>query len=626
MDVLNYLKQILSPKHTTYKRRLESDYFEPPVEAKIRKKFAMGNMLSNSDGNPKPIRAATSAPLRRSVFLDPIKTKFDYSQVEAPIVIPDDDDNETPIPEHYSRRSLLKQNATSTPLIHKHKNGSAEMPFTKRPLFTASHERRSISTAYLHQTKPMQNGKRPSTFTSVKEFKLFNSPRKLSLKRNRPSRESILNESFRPDDKLRYEQLLRSTAPIANANKVFDSASFQQYVANSGLFTTRNKRLVDMGKRTNALTSNPTAFVDLTTSSKSSVSSTNRVSTRDSILKVLDDENNKDSDSDVEIVLPNPPSPKPDIQIDRVNSLKSLDPEDLFQSDWMKNLHRKSKLETEERKRNIHVQQEHLRRLNQIGAEIRTSSLNEEVNRCLRIKDIIVPEIEESLDVPLPTLTPEQETIINNALHHRSARDEVLSKKFSLAITRSHMLTLSGLEWLNDEVINFYMNLIIERGKLDKFPKVHAMNTFFYMRLNDVGYSGVKRWSKKYDVFSFDLMCVPIHLQMHWCMAVVDFRSKEINYYDSMGKPNNKCLDILFNYLLEEHKDKKKIALDANGWKLNNVKKIPQQMNGSDCGMFACTFAEFLARDAPITFSQENMPYLRRKAVIEIIEGKLLIS
>lgn len=31
---------------------------------------------------------------------------------------------------------------------------------------------------------------------------------------------------------------------------------------------------------------------------------------------------------------------------------------------------------------------------------------------------------------------------------------------------------------------------------------------------------------------------------------------------------------------------------------------IPQQMNGSDCGMFACKYAEYITREAPITFTQ----------------------
>jgi len=49
-------------------------------------------------------------------------------------------------------------------------------------------------------------------------------------------------------------------------------------------------------------------------------------------------------------------------------------------------------------------------------------------------------------------------------------------------------------------------------------------------------------------------------------------------------------------------------------------------MNGSDCGMFSCTFAEFITRNGKIMFSQEDMPYLRRKMVLEILNGELLIQ
>lgn len=637
MDVLKYIKDLFGPKHTPCKRRCEPA-FDSPTECKIRRRDLMGNTFSSIlDDNSKRI-SPTSPTMSRNFLLDPIKTKFDYAKLGPPIVIPGDDDDDdcfevkTPDSERFNKHSsvVFKNNATSTPLIHKRKNGSTDnVPFPKGPSFV-NQERRSLSSVFLHKTTPVkENGKRPPKFNSVRDLKLFNKPRRLSIKSSRPSRETILNESFRPADRLQYEQLLCGALPQSNANRIFDSASFQQYIANSDIFANRSKRMVEYGRRKNSVNNTPITFVDLTTSSKSSSSSTNRISTRESIIKVLDDldsENNKDSDSDVEVILPRPPSPKPDIQVDRVNSLKSLDPEDRFHSDWVKNLILRSKIEREEREKNISTQENHLKKLNEINDELRIRSLDLSVKRCLHIKDVILPEDEKSLDVPLPTLTSEQESIINNAINKRLNREEVLSKKFSLAITRSHMLTLSGLEWLNDEVINFYMNMIIERGKLDKYPSVHAMNTFFYMRLNEVGFSGVKRWSRKYDIFSFDLMVVPIHLQMHWCMAIVDFRVKQINYYDSMGKPNNHCLEVLFKYLIEEHLDKKKTPFDKSGWKVSNVKDIPQQMNGSDCGMFACTFAEYLSRDSPITFAQENMPYMRRKAIIEIIEGKLLIS
>jgi sentrin-specific protease 1 len=50
--------------------------------------------------------------------------------------------------------------------------------------------------------------------------------------------------------------------------------------------------------------------------------------------------------------------------------------------------------------------------------------------------------------------------------------------------------------------------------------------------------------------------------------------------------------------------DKKKTTLDTSNFEKVNVKDIPKQMNGSDCGMFACKFAEYLSRNAAISFTQ----------------------
>ena len=54
------------------------------------------------------------------------------------------------------------------------------------------------------------------------------------------------------------------------------------------------------------------------------------------------------------------------------------------------------------------------------------------------------------------------------------------------------------------------------------------------------------------------------------------------------------------------------------------MKNIPQQLNGSDCGMFVCKFAEFISRDAAFTFSQQDMPYFRKRMMWEIVKDTLL--
>ncbi|XP_061592101.1 sentrin-specific protease 1 [Cololabis saira] len=203
---------------------------------------------------------------------------------------------------------------------------------------------------------------------------------------------------------------------------------------------------------------------------------------------------------------------------------------------------------------------------------------------------------------------------------------EVLSEGFGLSLTRKDLQTLSNLNWLNDEVINFYMNLLVERSKKPSLPSVNTFNTFFYPKLRSSGYSAVRRWTKKMDIFAKDLLLVPVHLGMHWCLSVVDFRKKSVMYFDSMGGTNlDACLTLL-EYLQHECKDKKGKEMVTEGWILHSKdqNEIPQQMNGSDCGMFTCKYADYITKDKPITFTQKHMPYFRRRMVWEILNRRLL--
>lgn len=261
-----------------------------------------------------------------------------------------------------------------------------------------------------------------------------------------------------------------------------------------------------------------------------------------------------------------------------------------------------------------------LAKQNQLARE---AALKERLERSMRLCEVVLDETEEPEEPPLPTLTDEMLREVKNAFIPRPP-DEILVEAYGLRITRKDINTLADLNWLNDEVINFYMNLLISRGTSDKFPKVHAMNTFFYPKLLSGGHSSLKRWTRKIDIFAQDIVVVPVHLGIHWCMSIIDFRDKSIRYFDSMGGTNSKCLSALRQYLEDESMDKKKKSFDTSDWKLKSEKNIPQQMNGSDCGVFSCMFAEYICADRKITFSQDDMPYFRNKMAYEILKNKLL--
>ena len=64
------------------------------------------------------------------------------------------------------------------------------------------------------------------------------------------------------------------------------------------------------------------------------------------------------------------------------------------------------------------------------------------------------------------------------------------------------MATLKPGMWLNDEVINLYLELLA-----DAYPNILFLKTNFYTKLvdgrrNKYTYKHVRRWTKKVDVFS----------------------------------------------------------------------------------------------------------------------------
>ena len=50
------------------------------------------------------------------------------------------------------------------------------------------------------------------------------------------------------------------------------------------------------------------------------------------------------------------------------------------------------------------------------------------------------------------------------------------------------------------------------------------------------------------------------------------------------------------------------------------LQDIPQQQNGSDCGVFALRYCEALAREAPLDFDQADMPDLRMRIAVDIMQ------
>ncbi|XP_061396610.1 uncharacterized protein LOC133332243 [Musca vetustissima] len=300
-----------------------------------------------------------------------------------------------------------------------------------------------------------------------------------------------------------------------------------------------------------------------------------------------------------------------------------------IKDNWLENLQSKWSI----RKRNrLDEVKETAKVVEKLASERKAAEADiQERLRNFQIVDPVLFVVDDFEDVePEPEfveLTPEHRARINASIC--GPLDQVLVSKFNLNITRRDIHTLCGHNWLNDEVINFYMNLLTERGEVKSkshgLPTVYAMNTFFVPRLMQAGHAGVKRWTRKVDIFSKDVIPVPVHVGgVHWCMAIIHMKNRTIKYYDSMGTPNPSVLKALEQYLKDESLDKRKQPFDTSDFQIESVQGVPRQMNGSDCGVFSCMFAEYITRNKEITFSQQNMEYFRQKMILEIVTGELL--
>lgn len=212
--------------------------------------------------------------------------------------------------------------------------------------------------------------------------------------------------------------------------------------------------------------------------------------------------------------------------------------------------------------------------------------------------------------------------------------DEVLIHKFRIQIKRKDLQKLHGLQWLNDEICNFYLEMISDRNKRQLADRenlagatplnVHFFSSFFYPMLKQ-SYTRVRTWTRKFDLFQHDMIIIPVHLGQHWTLATINMRQKEIVFYDSMSRSGHEdVMLLLWQYLDDEHKDKKKTPFDYTGWRFYQT-EVPQQGNCSDCGVFMLRFADCVAAAKTFDFAQTDMKFFRERIACEILQGELFV-
>uniref|UniRef100_K7FNK9 SUMO specific peptidase 3 n=1 Tax=Pelodiscus sinensis TaxID=13735 RepID=K7FNK9_PELSI len=184
-------------------------------------------------------------------------------------------------------------------------------------------------------------------------------------------------------------------------------------------------------------------------------------------------------------------------------------------------------------------------------------------------------------------------------------------------LTMDDLQTLYGPNWLNDQV----RRSARLQGDGSFPPQVHFFNSFFYDKLRTKGYEGVKRWTKNVDIFNKELLLIPIHLEVHWSLISVDVKQKSITYFDSQRTLNRRCPKHICRYLQAEA-DKKDRPDFRDGWK-GSFKMVSPDTLTLSLPLIPPQYCKFLALGRAFTFTQQDMPKLRRQMYKELCHCKL---
>lgn len=241
------------------------------------------------------------------------------------------------------------------------------------------------------------------------------------------------------------------------------------------------------------------------------------------------------------------------------------------------------------------------------------------------------PKPQKEIKGAFDPLSAEAEKRVEDALTSTDRHKVlVMHENSNIDISGSIIRCLLPGAWLNDEVINLYMELLKEREvrEPERFLRCHFFNTFFYNKLykdkQRYDYKAVRRWTTQrkigYLLSECDKILVPVHQDIHWCLAVINVRDRKVEYLDSLKGSDANVLKVLSQYFVDEVKDKCGQDMDVSDWEMLYPRDIPEQMNGCDCGMFMLKYADFHSRGAPLSFTQKDMDYFRKKTVWEILQ------
>lgn len=181
---------------------------------------------------------------------------------------------------------------------------------------------------------------------------------------------------------------------------------------------------------------------------------------------------------------------------------------------------------------------------------------------------------------------------------------------------RSDLETLLPRGWLNDKVINTYMEMLASYHKTAYF-----FSTFIYSHLKTKPVKEAAEWFRDLDLERYESFVFPVHMPSHWALVIV--QNNEFLGFDSLGIMKLDCIVTIRRFVVELFCAQRKTFRPVQVKLMAG--EIPQQTNSDDCGVFCCAYARYYTnRSVYDQFSSSEIPLIRAKMLHEILVGRII--
>ncbi|ORY97584.1 hypothetical protein BCR43DRAFT_244477 [Syncephalastrum racemosum] len=165
--------------------------------------------------------------------------------------------------------------------------------------------------------------------------------------------------------------------------------------------------------------------------------------------------------------------------------------------------------------------------------------------------------------------------------------------------------------YLNDVVIDCFLKwLANDNDGKPGSDKIHMFTSFFYTRLKEAGYQGVRSWTKKVDLFDKHALIIPVNEDFHWylimvinpaaCLSsvsedstpyicVLDSLTITVRRKERLAAYRNACNSIT-DYLRQVAQERKGEGLQRTP--IIKRAAVPSQQNEFDCGVYLLHFVQ----------------------------------